>query len=81
MAANHRHKSLSSLSRRPVLIVVLAYSAAYGVATFAMWRDATSTSNTQKCERHYLVKSSAESVGRSETRILQRYDATRLWLI
>jgi delta-aminolevulinic acid dehydratase/porphobilinogen synthase len=81
MAANHRHMSLSSLSRRPVLIAVLAYSAAYGGATFAVWRDADKTSNTQKCERHYLVQGSAESAGRSEPRGLWRYDATRLLLI
>jgi hypothetical protein len=81
MAANHRHVSLSSLSSRPVLIAVLAYSAAYGGATFAVWRGADRTSNTQKCERHYLVQGSAEAVARGETRILQRYDAIRLLLI
>jgi hypothetical protein len=77
MAANHRYMSLSSLSRRPVLIAMMVYSVAYGGATLAVWRESTSTSNYRKCEKHYLVQSSAESVGRSETRGLRIYDAAR----
>ncbi|HEY3658427.1 MAG TPA: hypothetical protein VGL34_25950 [Steroidobacteraceae bacterium] len=71
MAANHRYMSLSNLSRRPVLIAMMAYSVAYGIATFAVWREVSSTSNYQTCEKHYLVQSSGESVGQSEARGLR----------
>jgi hypothetical protein len=60
MAANHRYLSLSSLRRRPVLIAMMVYSVAYGAATFAVWREATSMSNDRKCEKHYLVQISEE---------------------
>ena len=62
MAANHRYMSLSSLGRRPVLIAMMVYSVAYGIATFAVWREISSTSNYRTCGKHYLVQSSAESV-------------------
>jgi hypothetical protein len=62
MAANHRYLSLSSLSRRPVLLAMMVYSVAYGIAIFAVWREATSMSNQPKCEKHYLAQSPAESV-------------------
>jgi hypothetical protein len=71
MAANHRYMSLRSLSRRPVLMAMMVYSVAYGIATFAVWREATSTSSDLKCEKHYLVQGSAEIIGRTE------HDATR----
>jgi hypothetical protein len=77
MTANHRYMSLSSLSRRPVLIAMMVYSVAYGIAIFAVWREAASTSNYPKCEKHYVVQGSAESVSRSGTRGLPIYVAAR----
>jgi hypothetical protein len=62
MAANHRYLSLSSLSRRPVLLAMMVYSVAYGIAILAVWREATSMSNQPKCEKHYLAQSTAQSV-------------------
>jgi hypothetical protein len=73
MAANHRYLSMSSLSRRPVLIAMLVYSMAYGVAAWAVWRDATGTATYRQCE----TQSSAEGIGRTETRESQMYDTAR----
>jgi len=73
MAAKRRYLSMSSLSRRPVLIAMLVYSMAYGVAAWAVWRDSTNTSNSQKCE----TQSSAEGISPAETRELQMYDGAR----
>jgi hypothetical protein len=70
MAANHRFMSLSSLRRRPVLIAMMVYSVAYGAVTFAVWREATSISNHRQCEKHYLVRNSAESDGHDAARHL-----------
>ena len=66
MTANHRYMSLSSLRRRPVLIAMVMYSVAYGAATFALWRETSSISTHRNCEKHYLVQSSAQSVGATE---------------
>jgi hypothetical protein len=71
MTTNHRYMSLSSLRRRPVLIAMMVYSVAYGGVTFAVWREATGISNHRKCEKYYLVQSSAENVGASETQGLR----------
>ena len=76
MAANHRYLSMSSLSRRPVLIAMLVYSMAYGVAAWAVWRDATSTSNSRKCETQE-TQGSAERMSPTETRELPMYDGNR----
>ena len=76
MTANHRRLNLSSLSRRPVLIAMMVYSAAYGAATFAVWREAASISSHRKCEN-----SSVESVGGRETQSLRTFEATRHFLI
>jgi hypothetical protein len=73
MAADHRYLSMSSLSRRPVLIAMLVYSMAYGVAAWAVWRDATSTSISRECE----TQGFPESIRPTETRELQMYDGTR----
>jgi hypothetical protein len=79
MTANHRYMSLSSLRLRPVLIAMMVYSVAYGAVTFTVWREATDISNHRECEKHYLVRSSAESVGGPPSlRILK---ATRHFLI
>jgi hypothetical protein len=77
MTANHRYMSLSSLRRRPVLIAMMVYSVAYGAVTFAVWREATGISNHRKCEKRYLVQSSAESVGASETQGLRVLKSAR----
>ena len=79
MTTNHRYLNLSSLSRRPVLIAMIVYSVAYGAATFAVWREATSISNHRTCVKHYLVQSSVQSVGGSETQGVRK--ATRHFLI
>jgi hypothetical protein len=81
MTANHRYLSLSSLSRRPVLIAMMVYSLGYGAATFAVWREATSISNHRSCLKHYLVHSPTEGVGESETRGVRTLEATRHFLI
>jgi hypothetical protein len=81
MTANHRYMSLSSLRRRPVLIAMMVYSVAYGAVTFAVWREATDNSNHRECEKHYLVQSSAESVGGSKTQSLRILKAARHFLI
>jgi hypothetical protein len=81
MTANRRHMSLSSLSRRPVLIAMMVYSVAYGAATYTVWREATSISDQRKCEKHYLVQSSAQIVGGSETEGSLIYGATLHFLI
>jgi hypothetical protein len=81
MTANHRYMSLSSLRRRPVLIAMMVYSVAYGAVTFAVWRETTGISNDRKCEKHYLVQSSAESVGASETQGLRILKSARHFLI
>jgi hypothetical protein len=76
MTANRRYLNLSSLSRRPVLIAMMVYSVAYGAATFAVWREATSISSHRKCEN-----SSVESVGGSEAHGLRTFEASRHFLI
>jgi hypothetical protein len=81
MTANHRYMSLSSLRRRPVLIAMMVYSVAYGAVTFPVWREATGISNHRKCEKRYLVQSSAESVGASETQGLRVLKSARHFLI
>jgi hypothetical protein len=81
MTANHRYMSLSSLRRRPVLIAMMVYSVAYGAVTFAVWREATGISNHRMCEKHYLVRGSAESVGASETQGLRILKSARHFLI
>ncbi len=81
MTANHRYLSLSSLSRRPVLIAMMVYSIAYGAATFAVWREATSNSNQRKCQKHYLVQSSVERVGGSETQRVPMFEEAWYFLI
>jgi hypothetical protein len=80
MITNQRHMSLSSLRRRPVLIAMMVYSVAYAAATFAVWREATTISNQPKCEKHYLVQSSAGGPG-AETPGLVVYRAVRHFLI
>ena len=80
MTAEHRYLSLKSLSRRPVLIAMMVYSVAYGAATFVVWREATSIFNHRSCEKHYLVQSSAQGVGR-EIPALGAHAATRYLLI
>ena len=78
MTANHRYMSLSSLSRRPVLIAMMVYSVAYGAATFVVWREATSISNQPKCEKRYLVQRSGQSVvGSEKTPELRMYAEPR----
>jgi delta-aminolevulinic acid dehydratase/porphobilinogen synthase len=79
MTANRRHMSLSSLSRRPVLIAMMVYSVAYGAATYTVWREATSISDQRKCEKHYLVQT--QVVGGSETEGSLIYGATLHFLI
>ena len=69
MTANHRYMSLSSLRRRPVLIAMVMYSVAYGAATYAVWRETSSIPAHRNCEKHYLVQSSAPSVGAAEQAI------------
>jgi hypothetical protein len=76
MTANHRYLNLSSLSRRPVLIAMIVYLVAYGAATFAVWREATSISSHRKCEN-----GSVESVGGSETHGLRTSEGSRHFLI
>ena len=67
MTAKHRYMSLSSLTRRPVLIAMMVYSVAYGAATLAVWREVTSISNHRECANHYPVQSPAHRVGGTET--------------
>lgn len=81
MTTHERHRNLSSLSRRPVLIALLVYSVAYGAATFAVWRETTSVSNHQECEKHYLVQRSGSAAGGSETAGSMVYRAVRHFLI
>jgi hypothetical protein len=81
MTANHRYMSLSSLSRRPVLIAMMVYSVAYGAAAFAVWREATAISSYRECTKHYLVQSSAHRVGGTETQGSRMNGATRHFLI
>lgn len=70
-----------NLSRRPVLVALMVYSVAYGAATFAVWREASGISNQRQCEKHYLVQSSANGAGGSETPGLRGYVAIRHFLI
>jgi hypothetical protein len=77
MTANHRCMSLSSLSRRPVLIAMMVYSVAYGAAAFAVWREATSISNHRECTKQHLVQKSAHSAGGTETQGSRMNGATR----
>jgi hypothetical protein len=70
-----------NLSRRPVLVALMVYAAAYGAATFAVWREATGISNQRQCEKHYLVQGSANGAGGSETPGLQVSVAIRHFLI
>jgi len=81
MTANHRYMSLSSLHRRPVLIAMMVYSAAYGAVTYEVWLDAKENADHRECEKHYLVQSSAESVGGSKTQSLRILKAARHFLI
>ena len=81
MTANHRYMSLSSLRRRPVLIAMMVYSVAYGAVTFGVWRGVTDITKHRECEKHYLVQSSAESVGGSNAQSLPIRKAARHFLI
>jgi len=76
MTTNHRYLNLSSLSQRPVLIAMIVYLVAYGAATFAVWREATSISSHRKCEN-----GSAEGVGGSETHGSRAFEGSRHFLI
>ena len=75
MAANHRYLNLCSLSRRPILIAMMVYLVAYGVATFAVWREATDISSHRKCEN-----GSVEGVG-SQTHGSRAFEGSRHFLI
>jgi hypothetical protein len=66
MTTNHRNLSLKGLSRRPVLVAMIVYSMAYGIATYAMWREATSASSHRTCEKRFLVQASAATVRQTE---------------
>jgi hypothetical protein len=70
-----------NLSRRPLIVALMVYSVGYGAATFAVWREATGISNQRQCEKHYLVQSSANGTGGSETPGLRVYVAIRHFLI
>jgi hypothetical protein len=66
MTANHRYSSWSTLRRRPVLIAMMVYAVAYGAASLAVWREATSVSNHRSCDKHYLVLIPAGRVSGNE---------------
>jgi|ERR1035441_1667116 hypothetical protein len=82
MAANFSNLGLSSLHRRPVLTALMVYFVGFAVVAFAVWRGASSNPNPRKCEEQYLVQSSADIVGRSDTRALRTDDENgRVWSI
>lgn len=79
MTTNHRHMSLSRLSRRPVLVAMMMYLAAFGAAIIALWSEASGVSTHQQCEN--LLKGPAEGVGGSEASEVQTHAAHRYFLI